>query len=85
MFTTLLKRLQCRCFPVNIVKCLRRPVLKKTCERLLLCLLILNPIGNNCPEFRNELLDSFFFKLTLGSDCLEFCFRTVTFKTILTQ
>ena len=31
--------------------------------------LILNHlVGNNCPEFRNGLLDSDFFKLTLGSD-----------------
>ena len=48
--------------------------------------LILNHlIGNNCVEFRNGLLDTCFFKLTLGSDCLELCFWTVTFKTILTQ
>ena len=39
-------------------------------------------IGINCPEFRNELLDSYVFKLNLGSDCLELCFWTVTFKTI---
>ena len=31
--------------------------------------LILNHLtGNNCPEFHNGLLDSYFFKLTLGSD-----------------
>ena len=42
-------------------------------------------IGYNYPEFHNELLDSYFFKLTLGSDCLELCFRTVAFKNILTQ
>ena len=37
--------------------------------------LILNHlIGNNYPEFRNGLLDSYFFKVTLGSDCLELCF-----------
>ena len=41
--------------------------------------------GNNCPEFRNGLLDCCFFKLTLGSDCLELCFSAVAFKTILTQ
>ena len=23
-------------------------------------------IGNDCPEFRNDLLDSYFFKLILG-------------------
>ena len=46
--------------------------------------LILNHlIGNNCPEFRNGLMDSYFFKLTLGIDYLELCFWTVTFKTIL--
>ena len=34
--------------------------------------LILNHlIGNNCPEFRNGLLNSYFFKLNLGNDCLE--------------
>ena len=30
------KRLQHRCFPVNIVKFLRTPILKNTCERLFL-------------------------------------------------
>ena len=34
---------------------------------------------NNYPEFRNGLLDIYFFKLTLGSDCLELflesCFK----------
>ena len=40
-------------------------------------------IGNDCPEFQNRLLDSYFFKLTLGSDCLELCFWEVAFKTIL--
>ena len=40
---------------------------------------------NNCPELRSGLLDSYFFRLTLGSDCLEFCFWTVALKTILTQ
>ena len=29
--------------------------------------------------------NSYFFKLTLRNDCLELCFRTVAFKTILTQ
>ena len=48
--------------------------------------LILNHLtGNNCPDFRKEDLDSYFFKLTLGSDCLELCFWAVVFKTILTQ
>ena len=37
--------------------------------------LILNRlIGNNCPEFPNGLLDSYFFKRTLKSDCLEHYF-----------
>ena len=37
--------------------------------------LILNHlILNNCTELRNRLLDSYFLKLTLGSDCLEHCF-----------
>ena len=40
---------------------------------------------NNCPEFRNGFLDSYFFKLTLESDCLELCFWRVAFKTILTR
>ena len=48
--------------------------------------LILNHlIGNNCPEFHNGLLDSYFFKLTLGSDCLKLYFWRIAFKTILTQ
>ena len=48
--------------------------------------LILNHlIGNYCPEFRNGFLDIYLFKLTLESDCLELCFWTVAFKTILTQ
>ena len=29
-------------------------------------------IGNNCSEFRNGRLDIYLFKLTLGSDCLDF-------------
>ena len=33
------KRLQHRCFPVNIAKFLRAPNLKYICKRLLLCLL----------------------------------------------
>ena len=32
---TLVKRLQHRCFPVNIAKFLRTPILKNICERLL--------------------------------------------------
>ena len=46
-------------------------------------LILANLIGINWPEFRNRLLDSNFFKLTLGSDCLELCFCAVAFKTIL--
>ena len=42
-------------------------------------------IRNNCPDFRNKLLNSNLFKLTLGRDCLEPCFCTVAFKSILTQ
>ena len=35
--------------------------------------LILNHLtGNNCPEFPNGLLDSHFFRQTLGYDCVEF-------------
>ena len=41
-------------------------------------------IGNNCLEFFNGLLDSYFFKITEGSDFLELFFWTVAFKTILT-
>ena len=40
---------------------------------------------NNSPKFCNKLLDSYFFKLTLGSDCLELFFWTVSFKTIQIQ
>ena len=48
--------------------------------------LILNHlIGNDSPEFRNKLLDSYFFKVILGSDCLEICFWAVTFKNIVNQ
>ena len=32
--------------------------------------------SDNCPEFRNGLLDSYYFKLTLGSGCLELLFKT---------
>ena len=43
--------------------------------------LILNHlIGNNCPEFPNGLLDSYFFKLNLGSDCSELCFCNLLSK-----
>ena len=54
-------------------------------ERHIVKLTINCLIENNCPEFRNGLLDGYFFKLTLRSDCLELCFWAVTFKTILTQ
>ena len=40
---------------------------------------------NNCPEFGNELLNSYFFKLILGSDCLELCVWRVAFKPMLSQ
>ena len=39
------KRLQRKCFPVNIVKFLRTPVLKNICELLLLFFLVTNLIG----------------------------------------
>ena len=43
--------------------------------------LILNhSIGSNCTEFLNGPLDSYFFKLTLGSHCLAHCFWIVDFK-----
>ena len=48
-------------------------------------LILSHLIVNNCLEFRNGLLDSYFFKLTLGSDCLELWFSRVALKTILTQ
>ena len=48
--------------------------------------LILNHlIGNDCPKFGVELLDNYFFKLSLGSDSLELWFWTVGFKTILSH
>ena len=40
---------------------------------------------NHFIENRNILMDSYFFKLILRRDCLELCFWTVAFKTILTQ
>ena len=33
-------------------------------------LILKNLIGNICAEFRNGLSDSYFFKMTLESDCL---------------
>ena len=42
-------------------------------------------IENNCPEFHNELLDSYCFIPTLGGDCVKLSFWAVTFNTILTQ
>ena len=48
-------------------------------------LMLNHMIGNTYPEFRNGILDSKFFKLTLGSGCLELCFWTVAFKVILAQ
>ena len=48
-------------------------------------LILKHLIGNDCLEFHNGLLDSSFFKLTLGSDCLELCFWTVAFKIIMIQ
>ena len=47
--------------------------------------ILIHLIQNNCPEFRNGLLDSYFFEQTLGSDCLEIGFCTFALKTILTQ
>ena len=45
--------------------------------------LILNHlIRNNCSEFLNRLLDSYFFMLTLRSDYLELCFWVVASKII---
>ena len=46
--------------------------------------LILNHlIWSNCLEFLNGFLYSYSFKLNLRSDCFDFCFWTVTLKTIL--
>ena len=42
-------------------------------------------IGNSCPAFLDGLPDSYFFMLTLRSNCLELCFWAVAFKAILTQ
>ena len=48
--------------------------------------LILNHLtGNNCQELCNGPPDSYFFRLTFGSDSLELCFLAAAFKTILTQ
>ena len=45
-------------------------------------LIVNHLIGNNCREFCCGLLDSYLFKLNLGS---ELCFWVVPFKTIQTQ
>ena len=37
LFNFITKRLRHRYFPVNIAKFLRTPILKNSCERLLLC------------------------------------------------
>ena len=42
-------------------------------------------IENNSTEFRSGVLDSYFFKLILWSNCSELCFWTVAFKSILAQ
>ena len=44
-------------------------------------LIFIYAIRNNCSEFRDGVLDNYFFKLTGGSNCLRLCFRTSTFKT----
>ena len=38
------KRLQHKCFPVNVAKLLRSPILKNMCETLLLMLMTASPI-----------------------------------------
>ena len=48
-------------------------------------LILSHLIRNNCPEFHNGLLYSYFLKLTLGSDCLQLCFWRVAYNTILIQ
>ena len=48
-------------------------------------LILSHLIGNNCPEFHNGLLYSYFFKLTLGSDCFQLCFWRIAYNTILIQ
>ena len=48
-------------------------------------LMLNHMIGNNSSELGDELLDNYFFKLILGSNCLELFFRTVTLKTNLAQ
>ena len=48
--------------------------------------LILNHLfRNNYQDLCNGLLGSYFFELTLGSNCLELFFWTVAFKTTMTQ
>ena len=47
--------------------------------------ILIHLIQNNCPEFRNGLLDSYFFEQTLRSEWLGIGFRTLALKTILTQ
>ena len=76
------------CSPVNVLHIFRTPFSKNTSGWLLPELrmgkLILNHlIWNNCPEFCNGLLGSYFFKLTLESDYVEPCFWRVPVKTIL--
>ena len=43
---------------------------------------LIENLGN---PFGNGLLDSYFFKMTLGTDCLKLYFWTVAFKPILTH
>ena len=47
------KRLQHRCFPVKIVKLVRTPILKNTCERLLLY----PPVFGNGTEMKIQILE----------------------------
>ena len=56
-----------------------------SCFWSLIWLILNSLIRNNCSEFRSRLLDSYFFKLTLRSNCLKLYFWTVAFKTTLTQ
>ena len=45
--------------------------------------LILNHLIGNTNGFCNGLLNSYFFELTLRSDCLKLCYLAIVFETTL--
>ena len=62
MFHIIEKRLQHRCFPVNIAKFLRTPIFKNICKRLLLSMffeafLARKKIGSSFPFLQGYLVD----------------------------